>query len=432
MANGSEWEYEYDEQETEVGLHIHINHPQYTYSPVQDFYITLDLTTQVPPNLVHEKKSKSNKRGSNKSLANAPGATGKSSSAKSSTVTQDDGASFAEQSLAASRMQIVDLHGANPLVSFNNALYSCHWATDVGTSLFLTAPPETTDPNHPPLHSTPSFDLLGTSFARLIAAPATIRARETPLTSLVPGDQTQASHETVSTAEGDLIRKTDTGGFRITLPSTATSSRVNQARFLERLSNIKAKRGDKDNVPVSHIKIYRPPPGWEAERDEWIAKETVLSDRNRLEAETRKAKSALRKVRFAPTHSERAADDGYYDEEEEDHGDDDADADDGGETSDQDRDTPEPGSLAEQMRKRKTRGGSRGGAPSSKKLRQSLGLPESRRDKRAVGRPRQIRLDPEFEEAGAEQFVEGEEYEDCEEDEMEEELAEGEQIMDFS
>ena len=59
MSDESEWEYEYDDNETD------------------DFYFTLDLTTHVPPVLAREKRAKSQKptaRGSNKSLANAPGA----------------------------------------------------------------------------------------------------------------------------------------------------------------------------------------------------------------------------------------------------------------------------------------------------------------------------------------------------------------------
>lgn len=356
----------------------------------KDFYITLDLTTHVPPSLAHDKKggSKTNKRGSNKSLANAPGS---ARSLSQPTQAQEDGASPPTESLPADRMQIVDLHGENPLISFNNTLYSCHWATDVGTSLYLTPPSTDVDDEHPPLRSTSHYDLVGTGFARLIAAPATINPRSASLSPRLLR-QKFPGHQTFSTAEGDVIRQTETQGFRIELPSTANPVRVNQARFLERLSAIKARRGDQDAVPISNIKIYRPPQGWEKERDEWISKETALSDRNRLEAEIRAAKN-LGRVRFTPVQGhvgsvdrdtlmrlEGGGAEGDY-------------------FSDQDMESPEPTLSSQIPRKRKTRGGPRGGAPSSKRLRESLGLPEARREaRRPVGRPRKLRLDPDLEE----------------------------------
>ena len=361
----------------------------------QDFYITLDLTTHVPVHLTHDKKAKGLKtgRGSNKSLANAPG-TSQTTTPQDSAAAREDGASPAPQSQPLERMQIVDLHSRNPLVSFNNNLYSCHWATDVGTSLYFTSPRPAIDPHHPPIRSTPTFDLLGASCARLIAVPATMKPRTVPVPAVeTPQEFVEGTYH--ATKEGDIVRQVDSQGFHIELPSTASASKVRQARFLERLSAIKAQRGDSDAVPINNVKMHKPPEGWEAERDEWIAKETSRSEKNRLEAEIRIAKHQGRSSTNAALAS---YDRNSVDSEEV------ADLDEFlgpgvASASDEELDTPDPEGVllpSQYSRKRKTRGGPRGGAPSGKKLRQSLGLPEARRDKRAPGRPRQIRLDSEF------------------------------------
>ncbi|KAF1356796.1 hypothetical protein BDV97DRAFT_394679 [Delphinella strobiligena] len=372
VTDESEWEYEYDEHESE------------------DFYITLDMTTHVPPSLAQEKKNRASKGGrkSNKSLANAPGRTGTQSA--NTTQGQEEADTSQPQPTCTERMQIVDLDGDQPLISFNNALYSCKWATDVGTSLYITPPPAEADAHHPPLRSTPFFDLLGTGFARLIAVPAAIKPRTAPL-SPVNVDQPASDKLSFSTAEGDIIHADSNQGLRIQLPSTASSLKVNQARFLERLSAIKAKRGDRDAVPISNVKYYKLPDGWEAEKEEWIAKETALSERNRLEAELRMAKSAGRVNRFTSDHDIQRP---MYHVQGTPGPED---------LSEQDLDSADPdATLSSELnpRKRMTRGGPRGGAPSGKKLRQSLGLPEARRDKRPNGRPRQIRLDSEFTDQG--------------------------------
>lgn len=364
--NDTDWEYEYDEAETE------------------DFYITLDLTTHVPPVFAYDKASKTNKtlRGSNKSLANAIGTT----PAQSSIQLDNDSATSLPHASASDQMQLIDLQSKNPLLSYNNTLYSCQWATDVGTSLYLTQPAADSDPNHPPLRSLPTLDLLATSRARLVATPATILPRTSPLPA-VSALGPVAHHESFTTQEGDKIHHTDGQGFRIDLPTTASASKVAQARFLERLSAIKAKKGDQDAVPITNIKIYRHPEGWEQERDEWIAKETALSAKDRLEAEMRMTNRRL--LSTVPGDDDQSVV-GTNDTPIR------GDVDD---QSDNQTGTPDPDAidLSGQLPKRKGRGGPRGGAPSGKRLRQSLGLPEARRDKRVTGRPngrpRKIQLD---------------------------------------
>ncbi|CAC9884684.1 unnamed protein product [Aureobasidium pullulans] len=361
----SEWEYEYDDHATD------------------DFYLTLDLTTHIPPALARDRRSKAQKsttRGSNKSLANAPGTGNAESGAKDGAGQNDD-----EKDTTVERMQIVGLHDRNPIISYNNAIYSCQWATDLATQIFLIPPPTDFDPDHVAIRSTPSFDVLGTSAARVVAIPASIQPRETALPNatkaIFAGPETS-----YTTAEGDVIEHSTTKGLRIGLPSTASAQRTSQAKFLETLSAIKARRGDEDAVPVTNIKVYHAPEGWEEERSDYIEKESARSKRDKAEAAARakkeKAEQTARLTRLnrRPAYA-RANTDELVEEEG------------SGEEEDDDGTKKDEDGNKLITRKRRTlaRGGSRGGAPSGKRLRQSLGLPEARRDSRPKPRPRKKR-----------------------------------------
>ena len=110
--------------------------------------------------------------------------------------------------------------------------------------------------------------------------------------------------QSYTTAEGDVIQTSERHGLRIELPSTASAARVSQAKFLERLSAIKARRGDTDAVPVTNVKTYRPPEGWQDERQEWIAKETARSERDKVEAAARMERLGKRSKYARLGHSE--------------------------------------------------------------------------------------------------------------------------------
>jgi len=85
------------------------------------------------------------------------------------------------------------------------------------------------------------------------------------------------TEDVTTTAEGDVVRLSASGELRIELPSTAPPEKVSQARFLERLSVIKRKRGQTDPVPIRAIKGYTRPDNWEEERNEWLAKERAIA-----------------------------------------------------------------------------------------------------------------------------------------------------------
>jgi hypothetical protein len=372
----SEWEYEYDDKSTE------------------DFYLTLDLTTHIPPALARDRRSKTlkaNTRASNKSLANAPGSQAKD------TTDPNDHDQGTDTTAAAERMQIVGLHEKNPIISYNNAIYSCQWATDLATQIFLAPPPAHFDPEHTALRSTPSFDVLGTSCARLVALPASIQPKVSSIPSPTKKVQKSLGLDTsYTTAEGDVIQQTTAQGLRIGLPSTASAQRTSQAKFLEALSAIKARRGDTDAVPVTNIKVYHAPKGWEEERAEWIEKESARSKKDKAEAVARAKKekaeqtARLSRQNRRPAYRPTRGKDPSVEQEEEGEEEEEEQAEE--EEEEEDATNKDGTTPAVTRVRRPTRGGARGGgAPSGRRLRQSLGLPEARRDSRPKAQPRKKR-----------------------------------------
>ncbi|KAI4730295.1 hypothetical protein E4T49_01836 [Aureobasidium sp. EXF-10728] len=361
----SEWEYEYDTNATD------------------DFYLTLDLTTHIPPALARDRRTKAQKsttRGSNKSLANAPGTSEPGTKDGAAQDADGDGADATTE-----RMQIVGLHDKNPIISYNNSIYSCQWATDLATQIFLAPPPTDFDPDHTALRSTPSFDVLGTSAARLVAIPASIQPRETAAPNIIKAAYA-GPETTYTTAEGDVIEHTSAQGLRIGLPATASAQRTSQAKFLEALSAIKARRGDQDAVPVTNIKVYHPPEGWEEERADYIEKESARSKKDKAEAAARAKKEKAEQTARLTRLNRRPAYARPTEEELEEEGSGEENEDDANKNADADGNK-----LVTRKRRTLARGGARGGAPSGKRLRQSLGLPEARRDSRPKGRPRKKR-----------------------------------------
>ncbi|PNS21670.1 hypothetical protein CAC42_1524 [Sphaceloma murrayae] len=176
-------------------------------------------------------------------------------------------------------IQILDLHSRNPLITYNSRFYTCHWATDLGTSLYLSPPPSTvTGPTHAPLRSFPTFDILTKTRARLVAVPAVLRPR-VPTVPTTTDSATEPSAPplhvpgpedfTISTAEGDTIHYSESGRLKITTPSDASDAKKAQAAFLERWSELKEKKGWRDPIPVKAMRNYRVPEGWEEERRRW-------------------------------------------------------------------------------------------------------------------------------------------------------------------
>ncbi|KAL8998999.1 MAG: hypothetical protein Q9188_005982 [Gyalolechia gomerana] len=262
----SDWEYEYDETETE------------------SFYVTVDVsssslhtrapkrdpqpegTDAAPPN-EHQQQEAENRE----ALSVDPA------------FRNHDPSSSAD---ALDRIQILDLHTPNPLISYNNRIYACSWGSTIGTDIFLTSPtalsaipPET---QITPLKTLPKVSILGTSCIQLTARPVTI----TPKTDI---PQTQAHPQTPPADTQPPVPSTNDSGdapaqpppstspkptleqpyppypFKIPLNATAPNSTRKQASFLESLQAIKAAKGETDRVTVHSTKSHQSY-GWRARR----------------------------------------------------------------------------------------------------------------------------------------------------------------------
>lgn len=182
----SDYEYEYSTTETET------------------FYITLDLTSHLP---LASRKRKRDETVTNINHPTTPAPTSAPPAASRESTTRaqsEDGVPFAAGShseKAINRFQLLDLCTDNPLLNYNNKLYSCHWAAALGTDMLFDAKKKdsagdkdndndtTTGPSEPqteppkPLLTKPNYTLLALSSLHLVATPAKLIPRPEPLTS---------------------------------------------------------------------------------------------------------------------------------------------------------------------------------------------------------------------------------------------------------
>ena len=185
-----------------------------------------------------------------------------------------------------SRIQILDLHTENPLISYNNRIYTCTWGSTLGTDIFLTSPTalSTLQANHSitPLKTLSEAAILGTSCVKLTARPVTI----TPKTDNPrPSTQFQAPSANIQaapilpTTNGEAApyqpspppssstsqQMPPPNPLKIPLNASAPNSTRKQASFLESLMAIKAAKGESDQVTVHALKSYQGY-GWRSRR----------------------------------------------------------------------------------------------------------------------------------------------------------------------
>ena len=159
------------------------------------------------------------------------------------------------------RIQILDLHTQNPLISYQNQLYSCEWTSTLGTDVLLTAP--SPDFPHPLLREMPNVSVLATSSIKLMGRPAQISSRQpTEETSSTPAPESSTA---VAKTAISPEKAPSAPPVKIPLGPTPTRAKQNQANFLERLMAIKAKKGEIDNVTVYTQKVNQGS-GWRSQR----------------------------------------------------------------------------------------------------------------------------------------------------------------------
>ncbi|KAL4901937.1 hypothetical protein BDW74DRAFT_181376 [Aspergillus multicolor] len=195
----SEWEYEYHGTETEHGL---IRPPRRRNDPSAS--TTASAATTTDPTPIPSHPDDQDPAVINPDTDNAP----------------------------AERVQILGLHTRNPIISYQNQLFSGTWADQLGTELFF-ARPETTatesdEPSdNPPAQITPlkhseDFDLISANSVKILGRKAHLISNSGPA----------AEREAPTLDTTGLVYK--------------PAHQSNQARFLERLKNVKRSKGETD------------------------------------------------------------------------------------------------------------------------------------------------------------------------------------------
>ncbi|KAI7655216.1 hypothetical protein KC318_g13116 [Hortaea werneckii] len=269
-----EWEYEYDDNETE------------------DFYLTLDLTTHVSNAVAAPELRKRNRaapKGKRRPETAAEQATREEREAPvaaaarlpSLPATAADGEEQIHPGTQDPKLQILDLHSENPFVKFIDGVYSCNWHTDLSTQVYVAKPSVVTGT---PLRPGTVVDVVAMSRNRLVGKPVTLQPRPKPVVvepeALGGGgeendDSNHLSHATATTTTTTttsppshppaLPPSSDFTHIRPGEPLVIPRDRVrteameHQALFLEQLSAIKLKRGERDLVPVSGVRYYDAP-----------------------------------------------------------------------------------------------------------------------------------------------------------------------------
>ena len=118
-------------------------------------------------------------------------------------------------------VEIIELDSHNPLIRYQEQVYSCTWTDMVGTNMFFNRPGDEVVAE--PLTRTREYDLIGTSRVKLVGHLAKL-------------------------AEIPKGRKRDRSSYEDE-GETGQQTRQ-QANFLERLMDIKKGRGETDNVAV--------------------------------------------------------------------------------------------------------------------------------------------------------------------------------------
>ena len=142
--------------------------------------------------------------------------------------------SSVDESAEVPAISILDLHSDNPLMSYNGSVYSCQWATNVGTELLFMA--HDRDSPLPVMRKLAGgVDLLAASSARLISNPVELEARKrkrSPDREYERGSRLHHKQRMLPVGEG------------------ANDRRKDQATFLENLANIKDVKGEDDEVSL--------------------------------------------------------------------------------------------------------------------------------------------------------------------------------------
>ena len=179
------------------------------------------------------------------------------------------------------KIQILDFHTRNPLVSYQGQIYSCTWSTTIGTDVLLTHP-SSTIPFEPELKLA-GVNILASTGIRLLGTPVQlVPKRDAPTDQSTRKAEAAAINEVIAQRERQATSNQQDGDVSMSdvakgkqpvrteadeaprppileplqLPIGPQNGRAKnlQARFLERIANAKARRGDTDKVILNSKK----------------------------------------------------------------------------------------------------------------------------------------------------------------------------------
>lgn len=162
---------------------------------------------------------------------------GEDSADKSADTARKDvsSAQAADESNRIPELQIMELGSNNPIVSYNNRVYSCTWYDTIGTSMFFSE--HDNDIDLEPMASDGDVDLVETSRIKLVAREAQLLPRPDPTKDPAKG----------STKKPEAAKGSGLGALSTSNPKINADIKK-QARFLERLMEVKSAKGEVDNV----------------------------------------------------------------------------------------------------------------------------------------------------------------------------------------
>ncbi len=145
------------------------------------------------------------------------------------------------------RVQILDFHTANPIISYQNQIFSCEWTSTLGTDVLLTTPDA--EFQHPILREFASVSILAATSIKLSGRPIQLTSR--PGTNAEETESQEQTPAPESSKQASFAPAPDQlTQVKIPVGKTPTPARQNQASFLERLIAVKAAKGETDQVTV--------------------------------------------------------------------------------------------------------------------------------------------------------------------------------------
>jgi hypothetical protein len=185
-------------------------------------------------------------------------------------------------------IQILDLHGQHPVISYQSQIYRCTWSDLIGTAMFFSRAGPGIDQEA--LMSTDDFHLINTSRIKLIGQKAKLTGKAGRKR------QRQVDDESPEAVHADNVQEEDTSQIRGKSLGTIRTfnPKINadikrQAAFLEKLMDIKRAKGESDNIRTvfsqnKRTKIIQPRDtemGESRRRQEFPSMETKIEELNR-------------------------------------------------------------------------------------------------------------------------------------------------------